>query len=227
MSASSELQPRWQALVLAGVGGQGLQTALEVMALAADAVGLTVHTFAPLSLARLGGSACCHLRFGSVATPRIAAGEADLLIVLEMSEVLRILPLARSGALAFISTWRRPPLAATLLGQPYPDQEMLASVLHQQGVTGIFVEPRCRVRPKASQPETAGEEVPPGLLSLFMLAVCCSATGLLPRASLEQALARRLAELPTVALRARRFFACGWQYGAQLRLPPETDGSGL
>ncbi|MBX5450316.1 2-oxoacid:acceptor oxidoreductase family protein [Thermogemmatispora sp.] len=221
MPASSEVRPGWQNLILAGVGGQGVQTALEVLALAANEVGLTVHTFAPLSLARLGGSACCHLRFGPVPTPRIAPGQADLLIVVEMSELLRVLPLARSGALAFISTWRRPPLAASLQGQLYPHQAMLATALQHRGVTGIFVEPRCRDWSQASKSASEGEEVPPGLLALYMLAVCCSATSLLPRTSLEKALARLLAEQSGVAAQARRLLACGWQYGARLQLPLE------
>ncbi|MBX5458014.1 MAG: 2-oxoacid:acceptor oxidoreductase family protein [Thermogemmatispora sp.] len=220
MPESAEREPRWQALVLAGVGGQGLQTALEVLALAADEVGLTLQTFAPLSLARLGGSACCHLRFGPVPTPRIAPGQADLLIVLEMSEVLRVLPLARAGALAFISTWRRPPLAAGLQGQPYPNQAALATALQRRGVTGIFVEPRCDGWLPAGGGEPKGEEIPPGLLSLFMLAVCCSATGLLPYVALERALARCLEDEPAVAAVARRLFACAWQRGTLLRLPP-------
>ncbi|GER84792.1 hypothetical protein KTAU_34280 [Thermogemmatispora aurantia] len=220
MPESPERDLRWQALVLAGVGGQGLQTTLEVLALAADEVGLTLQTFAPLSLARLAGSACCHLRFGPVPTPRIAPGQADLLIVLEMSEVLRVLPLARAGALAFISTWRRPPLAAGLQGQPYPDQEALAAALRRGGVTGIFVEPRCCGWSRAGEEEPKSEEVPPGLLSLFMLAVCCSATGLLPYAALEHALAQRLEEEPAVAAVARPLFACAWQRGALLSLPP-------
>ncbi|WP_376795432.1 2-oxoacid:acceptor oxidoreductase family protein [Thermogemmatispora sp.] len=222
MPESTGVELRWQALVLAGVGGQGLQTALEVLALAANEIGLEAQTFAPLSLARLGGSACCQLRLGPASTPRITAGQADLLIVLEMSEVLRVLPLARAGALAFIATWRRPPLAAGLQGQPYPSQQALAKALQQREVAGIFVEPRCRGWAKVGEPETeTEEEVPPGLLSLFMLAVCCGATGLLPRAALEQALALRLQERPALASIARRLLAAGWLHGRRLELPGE------
>ncbi|WP_069803372.1 2-oxoacid:acceptor oxidoreductase family protein [Thermogemmatispora onikobensis] len=222
MPESTELELPWQALVLAGVGGQGLQTALEILALAADEIGLTVQTFAPLSLARLGGSACCHLRFGPASTPRIAPGQADLLIALEMSETLRILPLARVGAVAFISTWRRPPLAAGLHGQPYPDQQTLAAALRQRGVKGIFVEPRCPGWSPAGERAAEEREVPAGLLSLFMLAVCCSATDLLPRAALEHALARRLEEEPAVAAVAGGLLACAWQRGTLLRPPAGT-----
>ncbi|WP_052891063.1 2-oxoacid:acceptor oxidoreductase family protein [Thermogemmatispora carboxidivorans] len=224
MPESAELELPWQALVLAGVGGQGLQTALEILALAADEIGLTVQTFAPLSLARLGGSACCHLRFGPASTPRIAPGQADLLIALEMSEALRILPLARVGALAFISTWRRPPLAASLRGQPYPDQQTLTAALQQRGMKGIFVEPRCSGWSPSPAGERAAEdeEVPAGLLSLFMLAVCCSAIDLLPRAALEHALTRHLEEEPAIAAVAGRLFACAWQRGTLLRPLPGT-----
>src|ERR1700732_5052129 len=99
-------------IILRAIGGQGTLTMMEMLAMAAEAAGEEVRVLSRVSLARLGGSGMCHVRIGPCASPAIPNGEADILLALEMSEVLRALPLARPGALAFINTYHRVPIAA-------------------------------------------------------------------------------------------------------------------
>src|SRR5947208_14515390 len=94
-------------IILLGIGGQGTLTLMEMLALAAEASDEEVRVLSRVSLARLGGSGMCHVRIGPSASPAIPIGEADILLALELSEVLRALPMARRGALAFINTYRR------------------------------------------------------------------------------------------------------------------------
>src|SRR5262249_5672595 len=99
-------------IIMLGIGGQGTLTIMEILALAAEEAGEEVRVLSRVSLARLGGSGMCHIRIGPSASPAIPTGEADILLALEMSEVLRALPMAKPGALAFINTYRRVPIAA-------------------------------------------------------------------------------------------------------------------
>ncbi len=126
-------------IVLLGIGGQGTLTLMEMLAMAAEAAGEEVRVLSRVSLARLGGSGMCHVRLGPSASPAIPTGEADILLSLEMSEVLRALPLARRGALAFISAYRRLPIAAGVTGIHYPTRDEIAQALHEAGVTPLFV----------------------------------------------------------------------------------------
>src|SRR5258708_12371897 len=107
-------------IVMLGIGGQGTLTIMEMLAMAAEEAGEEVRVLSRVSLARLGGSDMCHIRIGPSASPAIPVGEADILLALEMSEVLRVLPMARQGALAFINTYRRLPVAAGVPGIPFP-----------------------------------------------------------------------------------------------------------
>src|SRR5579884_2152739 len=126
-------------IVLLGIGGQGTLTLMEMLALAAEEAGEEVRVLSRVSLARLGGSGMCHVRLGPSASPAISSGEADLLVALEMSEVLRALPLARPGALAFINTYRRVPIAAGVSGEHYPTPTEIEQALREGGVIPFFV----------------------------------------------------------------------------------------
>ncbi len=196
-----EMKPRSVALAVAGVGGRDPVLLMEVLALAAGAAGEEVRTLAQVSLARLGGAGICHLRLGPGTVARISPGQADILLALEMSEVLRLLPLARVGAQAFVSGWRRPPIAAGMAGIPYPSPEAIAAALHQRGVRAHFLPPALEARGAADQAAL-----------MLLLGFCCGSTRVLPRAALEEAIAARLGEEAVAALQA---FATGWCAGEE------------
>jgi len=118
-------------IVVIGIGGQGALTMMEMLALAAEIAGQEVRVLSRVSLARLGGAGICHIRLGPCSSPAIPAGEADILLTLEMSEVLRALPMARRGAQAFVNCHRRLPIAAGVAGVPYPAQEEIERTLRE------------------------------------------------------------------------------------------------
>src|SRR5438067_2400258 len=116
-------------IILLGIGGQGTLTLMEILALAAEASDEEVRVLSRVSLARLGGSGMCHVRIGPSASPAIPIGEADILLALELSEVLRALHMARRGALAFINTFRRLSIAAGVAGMHYPTRAEVEEAL--------------------------------------------------------------------------------------------------
>ena len=196
-------------IVLLGIGGQGTLTMMEMLAMAAEAAGEEVRVLSRVSLARLGGSGMCHVRLGPSASPAIPAGEANILIALELSEVLRALPLAAPGALAFTSLYRRMPIAAGVNGLHYPTRDEVEHALQEAGVTPLFVPDTLPLSNSAREAEQAGDS----RVNILMLGAFAGYTNLLPRALLEQAIEQRL---PHFTEQNRRTFAAGWNYGASL-----------
>ena len=199
-------------IILLGIGGQGTLTMMEMLAMAAEAAGEEVRVLSRVSLARLGGSGMCHVRLGPAASPAIPAGEAHILIALELSEVLRALPLAGQGALAFTSLYRRMPVAAGVNDLHYPTREEVEHALQEAGVTAIFV-------PELLPPSTGGQ-AGDSRVNILMLGVFAGYTNLLPRALLEQAIEQRL---PRFAAENARTFVAGWNYGASLHAPAARE----
>lgn len=75
---------------IAGVGGQGILLASEILSDVALAHGLEVKKSEVHGMAQRGGSVVSHVRFGEkVHSPVIAEGEADLLVSFEKMEALR------------------------------------------------------------------------------------------------------------------------------------------
>src|SRR6266699_1465256 len=128
----------------------------------------------------------------------------------EMSEILRVLPMARRGALAFINTFRRLPIAAGVAGIRYPTREEIVVTLKEAGVTGIFVP---EILPSLSNEIEDGQQSN-SRINIIMLGVFCSYTQLLPRAVLENSIVSRL---PQFAEQNLRTFSAGWGFAESLR----------
>ena len=81
-------------VIVAGLGGQGVIKASDILADAAFRAGLDVKKAEIHGMSQRGGSVTCDVRFGeAVHSPMIPVGEAEFLLVLEPSEVPVTLPL--------------------------------------------------------------------------------------------------------------------------------------
>jgi indolepyruvate ferredoxin oxidoreductase beta subunit len=75
-------------VVIAGLGGQGVIKASDILADAALRAGLDVKKAEIHGMSQRGGSVSSDVRFGArVVSPMVPAGEADFLVVLAASEV--------------------------------------------------------------------------------------------------------------------------------------------
>jgi len=75
-------------IVLAGLGGQGVLTASDVLAQALLRSGCDVKQSQIKGMSQRGGSVTSDVRFGDhVFSPMISSGEADYLVVLESTQV--------------------------------------------------------------------------------------------------------------------------------------------
>jgi len=85
-------------VLMAGVGGQGVLLASEVLALAALEAGLEAKQSEVHGVAQRGGSVVSHVRFGPrVHSPLIRAGGVDVLYAMERLEALRYAHTVRPG----------------------------------------------------------------------------------------------------------------------------------
>jgi Pyruvate/2-oxoacid:ferredoxin oxidoreductase gamma subunit len=191
-------------IVLIGIGGQGALTMMEMLALAAEQAEREIRVLSRVSLARLGGAGVCHIRLGPASSPSIRPGEADILVTLELSEILRALPMARRGARAFVSTYQRLPIAAGVAGVRYPTRLEIERTLAEQDVRGMFV-------PEQLPADIAGDgqAALTDRINMVMLGVVCGEMELLPRRALEEAIALRL---PRFAVQSLQAFDAGWQF---------------
>jgi indolepyruvate ferredoxin oxidoreductase beta subunit len=87
-------------VILAGLGGQGVIKASDILADAALRAGLDVKKAEIHGMSQRGGSVTSDVRFGSrVLSPMVPRGEADFLLVLAPSEVEVARPLLRDGGI--------------------------------------------------------------------------------------------------------------------------------
>jgi len=78
-------------MVISGIGGQGLITLLQVIAQSALSEGYEVRTSELHGLSQRGGSVEVHIRFGKkIYSPIVSAGEANLILGLEMQEAVKV-----------------------------------------------------------------------------------------------------------------------------------------
>lgn len=77
-------------LILAGYGGQGVMSLVEIIGKAAMEEGYEVKSAEVHGLSQRGGSLQCHLRFGKkIFSPLVRKSGADLIISLELLEAWR------------------------------------------------------------------------------------------------------------------------------------------
>ncbi len=109
-------------ILVAGIGGQGVMTAAEVLSQAALTQGFDVKKTEVAGMAQRGGVVTSHVRFGErVLSPAIAPGEADILIGFEPAEALRWCKHLRPNGVAMVNVLRqKPPVVHTGLFE-YPD----------------------------------------------------------------------------------------------------------
>jgi indolepyruvate ferredoxin oxidoreductase beta subunit len=109
-------------VMMAGVGGQGVLLASDVMARAALAAGLDVKKSEVHGVAQRGGSVVSHVRFGpQVYSPLCPAGDVDLLLGFERLEALRYAHYLRPGGTVLVNEREIPPIQFARPPRPYPE----------------------------------------------------------------------------------------------------------
>lgn len=110
-------------IFLAGVGGQGILLASELLCLAVMACGHDAKKSEVHGMAQRGGSVTSHVRFGrKVFSPLIPAGEADILMAFEALEALRWSGFLKKGGRLFVNRQEIMPTTVTSGRMRYPGE---------------------------------------------------------------------------------------------------------
>lgn len=120
-----------KAILLCGVGGQGILLAAKIIGAAAEISGLAVTANETHGMAQRGGSVKALVKIGAAAgSPLIREGQADVMAALEPIEALRWAHFLAKGGLAVVNTHPVVPVTVTSGGAKYPEDigERLARV---------------------------------------------------------------------------------------------------
>jgi len=134
-------------ILIAGVGGQGVVLASDIVGEAALAAGYDIKKTDTLGMAQRGGSVISHVRIGKrVWSPLIKEGEVDIIVSLEKLEAARWSHYLRPRAIAIVNNQVVPPLSVNLGNERYPSDEEITNILKRWTDRIYFVDGTSRVR---------------------------------------------------------------------------------
>ena len=111
-----------RSILLAGVGGQGILRASDILCHVMMEAGLDVKKSEVHGMAQRGGCVTSHVRYGNkVHSPLARKGDVDILVSFEKLETLRYLDFLRPGGGIIISEREIYPPSVNLGDAAYPD----------------------------------------------------------------------------------------------------------
>ncbi len=114
-----------KSILLAGVGGQGILRASDIMCMAIMEAGLDVKKSEVHGMAQRGGCVTSHVRYGNkVYSPLAKLGSIDLLVAFEKMETLRYLNYLTKDSTIIINTEEIYPPAVNSGNVPYPENSI-------------------------------------------------------------------------------------------------------
>ncbi len=119
--------------IIAGVGGQGVILASDLLGEVALATGRDVKKADVIGMAQRGGEVVSHIRWGDkVYSPLIKRGGADYLLGMEKLEAARWAAYLAPGGLAVVNDHSILPMTVTTGGTAYPTDDVLFGALRQR-----------------------------------------------------------------------------------------------
>ena len=117
-------------IVLAGVGGQGILLASQILGVSAVKEGFNVRVSEIHGMAQRGGAVVSHVRIGEkVHSPTVLEGDADVILGFEPLEALRNIKYASQKTLAIISKETIVPTGFSLEPVQYPSFDEIVAKL--------------------------------------------------------------------------------------------------
>jgi len=123
-------------IVIAGVGGQGILLASDILGEACILEGLPVKGLETHGMAQRGGSVEAHVRIGCARGPKVPLGGADLLIGFEPLEAARFAAWLKPGGAAVVNSAAVPVPG----GAAYPPVESLRGILAARAGALLFLD---------------------------------------------------------------------------------------
>jgi len=128
-------------IVLAGVGGQGILLAAEILGTAAIKEGINVRVSEIHGMAQRGGAVVSNVRLGErVLSSTVLDGQADVILGFEPLETLRNLKFASEKTLVIMSNERIPPTELAAKMMKYPSMEEIVKNIRGFTKNAMIVE---------------------------------------------------------------------------------------
>ncbi len=110
-------------IIISGVGGQGILTASEILALVALESGMDVKKSEVHGMSQRGGSVVSFVKFGKkIYSPLIEKGSGDIILAFELAEALRWKGyLKKQGSIAIVNKFKIIPTTVSLGLETYPE----------------------------------------------------------------------------------------------------------
>jgi indolepyruvate ferredoxin oxidoreductase, beta subunit len=111
-----------KSILIAGVGGQGILRASDILCMVAMAAGFDVKKSEVHGMAQRGGCVTSHVRYGNkVYSPIARKGDVDILLSFEKLETLRYLDYLKKSGKIIINEDELYPPSVNISKVPYPD----------------------------------------------------------------------------------------------------------
>jgi indolepyruvate ferredoxin oxidoreductase beta subunit len=127
------MENKVKSLLLAGVGGQGILLASDIICKVMMEKGYDVKKSEVHGMAQRGGCVTSHVRYGQkVYSPLARKGDIDIIVSFEKLEALRYLDYLKSGGLVLVNDEEIYPPSVNLGDADYP-KDIYASIRSQFG----------------------------------------------------------------------------------------------
>jgi indolepyruvate ferredoxin oxidoreductase beta subunit len=128
-------------LIIAGVGGQGVILAGNIIGDAAIASGYDVKKTDTIGMAQRGGSVISHMRIApKIYSPIIQDGDADIVLSFEKMEAARCTNFLKKNGIVILNNREMPPLSVSRGIESYPSDKEIISIIKQKTERIYFVE---------------------------------------------------------------------------------------
>lgn len=141
-------------IVIAGLGGQGVMTIAQVLALGGLRQGWRVKIFEGTGMTQRGGGVFSFVRFGEAFSPKIPLGQADVLISLEPSEILNVIRFLKPQGAVWMESERIHGYYSKLSPHLYPSEEKLKALIRVR-TNQRFVVPARELARQSGSPQAA------------------------------------------------------------------------
>lgn len=132
-------------ILICGIGGQGTVLVSKIIAAASAETGYSVHSAETIGMAQRGGSVTSHVRIGgSVFSPLIPCGNADMLLAFEPAEAVRNLRYLKKDGVAVVNTVATKPVTESLRASGYEGGEMVAYLREKCRCIFVNAEEACK-----------------------------------------------------------------------------------
>ncbi len=139
-------------IVVSGLGGQGVMTLVQILAMAASKERIPVRTFEGTGITQRGGGVFGFVRLGEVWSPKIPVGEGDAVLSLELAEALGAMRYLKPQGQVWANAEKVDGYYTKLSPNSYPSKEKIEALV-KTWTPYFYLLPASRLACEARSPQ--------------------------------------------------------------------------